>query len=129
MTVRGQTNAARRRVSVESKRPLTLDLRPLTRNPDPNQKSKFKGQKSSFRRAPDVSPCPFHGAESCCVSCAPGGTDGWGFPHRQVCGGRRPLQRCGHCDKLVGRIEWVHEPGGKPGAKMFFGCAHCQAEQ
>ena len=67
-------------------------------------------------------PCR-HGADACCPEC-PGhaATDGLGFPHPDEAErrGRRALQRCRRCRKLVGREQWVAAP-----ARPFFGCARC----
>jgi hypothetical protein len=65
--------------------------------------------------------CPHHDDSACCPEC-PGHatTDGLGFPHPSEAAGRRALQRCRRCRKLVGRDRWVSDL-----ARAFFGCRRC----
>jgi hypothetical protein len=58
---------------------------------------------------PALAPCPHHGPEFICPSCADcGDTDGCGFLHRQVCGGRIPLRACRQCGQLRTHGRWSH---------------------
>lgn len=51
--------------------------------------------------------CPHHGPGNVCNLCPEHhDTDGYGFPHRQVCAGRVPLKQCKRCGMLVGRENW-----------------------
>lgn len=53
--------------------------------------------------------CPHHGPAYICPSCAEcGDTDGCGFLHRQVCGGRIPLRACRQCGQLRSHGRWNH---------------------
>jgi hypothetical protein len=68
---------------------------------------------------PAVEECMLgHGPEYICRACGSGGTDGCGFLHRQVCGGRIPLRACRGCGKLKTHGGWSH-------ATYFF-CLECK---
>lgn len=63
-------------------------------------------------------PCPHHGPEFICPHCAEcGDTNGLGFLHRAVCGGRTPLRACAQCGQLHGMGTWNHSD--------WFRCLDC----
>ncbi len=65
--------------------------------------------------------CPHHGADACCPECPDhAATDGRGFPHACEARGRKLLQRCARCRRLVGRDRWVHDI-----ARSVFACKAC----
>ncbi len=65
--------------------------------------------------------CPHHEDAACCPECPDVNiTDGIGFPHRDAARGRRLLQRCKRCGRMVPPERWVHAP-----ARAFFGCRAC----
>lgn len=68
-----------------------------------------------------MSACKSHPATDVCPSC-PGVTvtDNLGFPHESEAGGRRPVQRCRRCRRLVARAAWAQNV-----ARVFFGCRPC----
>lgn len=70
--------------------------------------------------APPEPECP-HEIGACCPDCPDvTATDGLGFPHPSEAHGRRRLQRCARCKRLVPPERWVHAP-----ARGFFGCKAC----
>lgn len=65
--------------------------------------------------------CPHHEDAACCPECPGGGeTDGIGFPHPSLARGRKRLQRCSRCRRMVPPERWLHAP-----ARAFFGCRAC----
>ena len=60
-----------------------------------------------------------HSSAYICPACAEcGDTDGCGFLHRQVCGGRIPLRACRGCGKLRTHGGWNHA--------SYFYCVDCR---
>ncbi len=76
-----------------------------------------EGQLGLFGEAPPKPTCALHGPAYICTACGSGGTDGLGFLHRQVCGGRIPLRRCRGCQQLRTAGGWNH--------KDYFHCLGC----
>lgn len=101
----------RKRVLQESKR--------ARRKREPTEDSESARVVRAELAAVEPEPCfTGHAAAFICPACAEcGDTDGCGFLHRQVCGGRIPLRACKGCGKLKTHGTWNHAD--------WFHCLEC----